>query len=263
MAVGRTMLIHQAAHWQQKLDSAAETSRWPMAAKSATHICNHVPKIENGLTTHKMWTRTKEPMRKSHNLHVHGCPVCVLQKEIADGKKTPQWKNRSTRGMCMGASDKHSGDVPLVLNPRTGKITPQWNVMFDNWFSTIAIEEDNLPDFHSEEWSKMFGMHTHAIPNEDEDAEDFEPVRKLRWREQSTDEDQHQHISEVRNVQESPESISSTVSAKTSTSACTSGTTGASESCTNQVADKCQCPLEAAVLQPTIHASRLLPWAHV
>ena len=69
MAMGRTMLIHQAAHWQQKLDTAAETSRWPMAVKLATHIYNHVPKIENGLTTHEMWTRTREPKRKLHNLH--------------------------------------------------------------------------------------------------------------------------------------------------------------------------------------------------
>ena len=94
----------------------------------------------------------------------------------------------------MGVSDKHAGDVPLVLNPKTGKITPQWNVIFDDWFSTITIEEENLPDFHSEEWSKMFGIHTYAIPNEDEDAEDFETVRParpdLRWGPRSTDEEQ-------------------------------------------------------------------------
>ena len=60
----------------------------------------------------------------------------------------------------------------MVLNPKTGKIAPQWNVMFDDWFSTVTIEEKNLPDFHSDEWSKMFGICAHAIPNEDEDAED-------------------------------------------------------------------------------------------
>ena len=102
----------------------------------------------------------------------------------------------------MGISEKHAGDVPLVLNPNTGKITPQWNVIFDDWFSTITIEEEDLPDFHSEEWSKMFGLHTYAIPDEDEDAEDFEPVRParpdLRWGPRSTDEDQRNHIREVR-----------------------------------------------------------------
>ena len=95
MAMARTMMIHQAAHWQQKLNTATETSRWPMGVQLATHIYNHVPKIENGLTTHELWTRTKEPIGKLNNLHVFGCPVYVLQKDIADGKKIPRWKNRS------------------------------------------------------------------------------------------------------------------------------------------------------------------------
>ena len=51
----------------------------------------------------------------------------------------------------------------------------------------------------------MFGVHTCTIPNEDEDAEDFEPVRpNLRWGPRSTDEDQHSHIRNVQNVQQTP-----------------------------------------------------------
>jgi len=38
MAMARTMLIRQAAHWQQKLDSATKTSRWPVGVQLATHI---------------------------------------------------------------------------------------------------------------------------------------------------------------------------------------------------------------------------------
>ena len=60
MAMVRTMLIHQAAHWSQKLDTATETSGWPMAVQLATHICDHAPKIDNGLTLHKLWTGTEE-----------------------------------------------------------------------------------------------------------------------------------------------------------------------------------------------------------
>ena len=119
MAMARTMLIHQAAHWSQQLDATAETSRWPMAVRLATHVYNHVPKMENGLTPHELWTRTKEPVGKLNNLHAFGCPVYALKKAIADGKKTPRWENRSVRGMCMGVSEKHAGDVPLVLNTET------------------------------------------------------------------------------------------------------------------------------------------------
>ena len=93
MAMARTMLIHQAAHWSQKLDTATETSGWPMAVQLATHICNHVPKIDNGLTPHKLWTATEEPVGKLNNLHAFGCPVHALKKSIADGKKMPRWEN--------------------------------------------------------------------------------------------------------------------------------------------------------------------------
>ena len=37
--------------------------------------------------------------------------------------------------------------------------------MFEDWFSTVTIVEDNLPDFHSKEGSEMFGIHTYAILN--------------------------------------------------------------------------------------------------
>ena len=93
MAVAGTMSFHQAAHWQQKLDTATETLRWPMGVQLATHVCNHVPGIENALTPHELWTRTEESVGKLHNLHVFGCPLCVLEKDIADGKKMPRWKN--------------------------------------------------------------------------------------------------------------------------------------------------------------------------
>ena len=88
---------------------------------SNTCLQSRIKKTETGLTTHEMWTGTKESSKKVHDLHVFGCPVCVLQKEIADGKETPRWKNLSTRGM----SEKHSGNVQLVLNPKTGMMTPQ------------------------------------------------------------------------------------------------------------------------------------------
>ena len=47
-------------------------------------------------------------------------------------------EKQSNRGMYVGMSDKHAGNVPLVLNFETGNITAQWNVVFDDWFSTVA-----------------------------------------------------------------------------------------------------------------------------
>ena len=33
----------------------------------------------------------------------------------------------------------------------------QWNAVFDDWFSTVATNAKDMPNFHADELSKMFG----------------------------------------------------------------------------------------------------------
>jgi hypothetical protein len=73
--------------------------------------------------------------------------------------------------MYMGVSDKHSSTVPLVLNPTTGVISPQFNVVVDEWFATIPMSEGEMPDFTKEEWSKMFGENRYHYLWDDEEVE--------------------------------------------------------------------------------------------
>ena len=112
---------------------------------------------------------------KLHDVHAFGCPVHALQKKPADGMSTPRWERRSKRGMCVGMLERHVGSVPLVLNFETGNITAQWNVAFDDWFWTVAANvEDMMPDFHADEWSKMFRMSTCDM----EGSEELEEMAK-------------------------------------------------------------------------------------
>ena len=42
------------------------------------------------------------------------------------------------------------------------------NVEFDNWFSTAAANVEDMPNFHADKQSKMFGTSTHnSKPNND------------------------------------------------------------------------------------------------
>jgi hypothetical protein len=60
----------------------------------------------------------------------------------------------------MGLSSKHASMVPLVLNPVSGAITPTFqHVVFDDWFAAVALDE--LPDFNSEAWQRLFGDSTY------------------------------------------------------------------------------------------------------
>jgi hypothetical protein len=98
--------------------------------------------------------------------------VYALEKTIADGKKLPRWKPRSIRCVNMGLSKKHASTVPLVLNPETGYITPQYHIVFDDWFATVATNVDALPDFNTTRWARLFGDSRYQFPFNDDDNND-------------------------------------------------------------------------------------------
>jgi hypothetical protein len=153
MSVARTMMLHAAIHWPETADPAL----WPMAVQHAIFLWNHMPDPTTGMSPTDVFTKTRWEQRKFLDLHVWGCPVYVLEKAIADGKKLPHWQPRSHRTMHMGLSPLHASTVPTVLNLDTGAITPQFQVMFDDWFSTVTSTIADMPNFTEDVWQKMFG----------------------------------------------------------------------------------------------------------
>ena len=143
MGMSRTMLLHSAIHWSE----VADATLWPLSVRLATYLYNRVTTNDSGLSPHDLWTRTRYSFKDLHEIQVFGCPVYVLDKKLSDGKKIPRWKTRAERYMYVGRSERHAGSAPLVLNLRTGNISAQWNVVFDNWFTTVATSVEDLPDF--------------------------------------------------------------------------------------------------------------------
>ena len=165
-------MLHAAIHWPDMADSTL----WPLAVEHAVFLYNHVPDPSTGIAPVDIFTKSRWEQRKFHDLHVWGCPVYVLDKTIQDGKKIPRWKPRSRRSVNMGLSSQHASTVPLVLNPDTGALTPQFHVVFDDWFATVATSVDSLPDFHSDAWAKLFGDSLYQYPMEgDGFVEEQEP----------------------------------------------------------------------------------------
>ena len=102
-------------------------------------------------------------------MHVWGCPCYVLDPQQQDGQKLPKWKPRSCRGMFVGFSPRHSSLVPLVLNPRTGKISSQLHVIFDNWFtSVLSVGAENA--FEPSMWQTLFSHSCYHYIFDDHDA---------------------------------------------------------------------------------------------
>ena len=113
------------------------------------------------------FSRQRWPQSKFHDIHVFGCPTYVLSKRIADGKTQPKFQPRSERHVYLGFSKFHASTVPLVLNPRTGSITPQYHCVFDDWFATIATDIKDVPTFMEQNWQTLFGDSEYQFPADD------------------------------------------------------------------------------------------------
>ena len=129
--MARTMLIHAAMRSPQGTITA---ELWPMAIDHAVWIYNRIPRMDSGLSTFELWSRssflpTKEILS---TCHVWGCPSYVLEPKLQKGgSHIPKWAPRSRRGAFMGFSRMHSTLVGLVLNLHTHSISPSsmWCLM--------------------------------------------------------------------------------------------------------------------------------------
>ena len=145
-------MLHLAYHWPQH----ASIKLWPMAINYAVWVYNHLPRVDTGLCPDEMWSQSWTSHDDLRRAHVWGCPVYVLEPELQDGKRIPKWFPRARLGMFLGFSLVHSSLVPLVLNVKTGRISPQYHVVFDDRFSTVNSlrSEDSI----NEQWARIFKL---------------------------------------------------------------------------------------------------------
>jgi len=143
-------MLHFAHHWPAK----AKVCFWPQAIEYAIWIFNRMPNLTNGLSPNEIWSSCRAPTEEFHRAHVFGCPVYVLDATLQDGHKIPKWAPRARLGIFLGFSTLHSSQVPIVMNVDTGKISPQFHVIFDDKFETVvSITSDILLD---EQWKSIF-----------------------------------------------------------------------------------------------------------
>lgn len=154
----RAMLMHMVIHWPDCSDLAL----WPFALNYSVFIWNHLPKQESGLCPEEIFTSTRIDVANIlSRIKVWGCPTYVLDPTLQDGKKLPKWHPRSRRGQFLGFSNQHSSTVGLVLNLRTGHISPQYHVVYDELYSTVTTTEYDLEAlqnnhvFTLDRWSEL------------------------------------------------------------------------------------------------------------
>jgi hypothetical protein len=137
----RTLLLHAMAHWP----GVVTEEFWPFAIR---HACTfHNASIRQGYhrSPHHLFTGAPAPW-KMDDFRVFGCPVFVLDKRLQDGDNLQKWKARSWLGIYIGHSLQHVGNVPVIYNPITTHISPQFHVVFDDSFTTVSTQNAPLSD---------------------------------------------------------------------------------------------------------------------
>ena len=143
----RTMMIYAALMWPE----AKDDSLWPLALSHAAYLYNHIPNEVTGIAPIEIFTQTTSDGQALRSSHPWGCPAYVLDPRLtAAGAKIPKWQPRSRRGQYVGVSPVHAENIAVIRNLQTGYLSPQYHIVFDDWFETVyAGEAEEPPDWEA------------------------------------------------------------------------------------------------------------------
>ena len=131
----RTNLLHAQRRWPE----AIGTILWSYAWKDFERRYNHFFLNTEGLSTTNLYSSTtvRTDMR---GIHPFGYPVFVLSSGLQNaGSMIPKWDPRARVGVYIGHSPCHTGNIALVLNPKTLRVSPQFHIVFDDEFSIVSF----------------------------------------------------------------------------------------------------------------------------
>jgi hypothetical protein len=112
---------------------------WPFALKEAAFRLNQLSLRSDGGSCEATFFNIDTDLFNPTTHHVFGSPCFVLDSRLQSGiAGPPKWEPRSRLGIYVGHSPSHADYVALVLNPRTGHVSPQYHVVFDDLFTMVA-----------------------------------------------------------------------------------------------------------------------------
>ncbi len=135
------MMIHAALQWPDQ----SEKALWPLALEDAVHLHNNLPSQDTDLSPEELWMGLQSSHAALTHARVWGCPAYMLEPRLQDGKKIPKWEPRSRHGQFVGVSAQHASSVGVIRNLRTGNLSPQFHVVYDNFFETVHSGDDQVP----------------------------------------------------------------------------------------------------------------------
>ena len=132
---GRTLLLHEIRHCPEMIDSIL----CPFAMKAAAERHNSLSvNVKNQTPFSVLYNVELEAILvKTFNTLFFTVYVLDSRAQSTGGPGPPKWEPQCRIGVYLGHSPFHSGSVALVFNLTTGLWSPQFHVVFDDYFSTV------------------------------------------------------------------------------------------------------------------------------
>ena len=160
----RTMLLHAMIHWP----SETSVDLWPFAVDYAVYLWNRLPKKDSGLAPIELFSGVTMDTSVLRRMRVFGSPCYVLDTKVQDGKKLPKWMPKSRRGQFLGMSKRHSSTIGLIRNLRTGAVSSQFHVVYDDLFTTIPlIPKPDADEPEPKNWEELLTFNRDKVETED------------------------------------------------------------------------------------------------
>ena len=134
-----TLLLHGIRMWPQMIDKMF----WPFSIKTVAERHNSLHIDHKGKTPSSILHGVDLEDTPVKDFHTIFCTIYAFDARLqsAGGAGPPKWELCSHIGLNLGHSPFLAGGVALVWNPNTGRVSPQYHVVFDNDFSTVPFME--------------------------------------------------------------------------------------------------------------------------
>ena len=138
----RSMLIHANHRWPM----AITAHLWPYAIRAANDALNATPlaRFHHERSPSQVFSTSSVDVNHRHWNPIF-CLACVLNGSLQTSGIHDKWRERSTPGVYLGRSPLHARSIALVLNLKTGRVSPQFHVALDPAFSTVSGRDGSPP----------------------------------------------------------------------------------------------------------------------
>ena len=68
------------------------------------------------------------------------CPVYVLDRHLQEDNNLGKWQQCAQLGVYIGHCHQYSNTIPLIWNPITKLVSPQFHVIYEERFETVSAQ---------------------------------------------------------------------------------------------------------------------------